>query len=418
MTPKISVIIPNYNHGHLIEESISSICEQSVAPDEIIVINDGSTDNSIDILKRLKNKIPALQVISYNVNKGALCAAMLGVNRCSGDILTFRAADDIMPQESLKCGKSAFVKYPESKIAFGDISFFCKDINNSTIESLKFSDEIEYFSPTKLLKLWQPDFNLPEPACFVSKSALLEQGGLFEEAKWYSGWLCFTSIALKHGVTFIPAVLNSFKLDANSYGTANLRNLKMQQDVLRFLIKKVMSYDSDLKKKFIDCGAFTIFGESLQDLLSKERHSLPKNSELLYKNGWIKDYIGEELPKHGIWGVIANRLQNMIEKISSIENPEGKAAFVYGAGLQTSILLHIWEKLSLPTLSGIIVSQKGNHPSFQGYPVLSLDSIAESETYLIVLSSKSFELEMAESLDKSMPSVKRLSFWIKELTKL
>ena len=105
-------------------------------------------------------------------------------------------------------------------------------------------------------------------------------------------------------------------------------------------------------------------------------------------------------------------------RILSIENTVGKAAFVYGAGLQTSILIYIWDKLSLPTLSGIIVTEKGDHSDFQGYPVLSLDSIVESETNLIVLSSKSFESEMAANLDKSLPSVKRLSFWVKELTRL
>ena len=266
--PTIAVIIPNYNHGHLIEKSILSTFQQSVPPDEIIVVDDGSTDDSVQRLTQLKHKIPMLKLIFFKENQGALRAGNIGAQNAKSEILMFRAADDILPPDSIKHGRDAFEKYPRSKIAFGEILFFRENTSEGTVETLALSEETEFFPADSLLRLWKPDFNLPEPACFVKKSAFLEQGGLWEEAKWYSGWLCFTSIAFKHGLTFIPEVLNSFRLDANSYGTANLRNRKVQRDILRFLIEQVMSFDRELKEKFFACGAFTIFGEPLKDLLA------------------------------------------------------------------------------------------------------------------------------------------------------
>tara|TARA_B100000579_G_scaffold411196_1_gene401814 strand:+ start:93 stop:323 length:231 start_codon:yes stop_codon:yes gene_type:complete len=73
----IAVIIPNFNHGHLIEQSILSTFDQSVRPNEIIVIDDGSTDDSVTRLKRLEKEIPILKLVLCKENQGALHAAII-----------------------------------------------------------------------------------------------------------------------------------------------------------------------------------------------------------------------------------------------------------------------------------------------------------------------------------------------------
>ncbi len=414
--PTIAVIIPNYNHGHLIEKSILSTFQQSVPPDEIIVVDDGSTDDSVTRLIKLEKEISILKLVLFKENQGALRAGNIGAQNAKSDILMFRAADDILPPDSIKHGRDAFEKYPRSKIAFGEILFFRENTSEGTVETLALSEETEFFPADSLLRLWKPDFNLPEPACFVKKSAFLEQGGLWEEAKWYSGWLCFTSIAFKHGLTFIPQVLNSFRLDANSYGTANLRNRKVQRDVLRFLIEQVMSFDRELKEKFFASGAFTIFGEPLKDLLAEEKQSLPANSNLLFKSVLPQDYLGEGLPQHGIPGVVTRRLQELVNQLAFLKDLPSPKIIIYGAGTQSLILLEIWNRLSLPTLSAIVVSQTEGRTEFHDLPIIEIDSLKGSHIDLFVLSSKSFELEMAAKLEELFPSSNRLSFWAKELT--
>ena len=89
---------------------------------------------------------------------------------------------------------------------------------------------------------------------------------------------------------------------------------------------------------------------------------------------------------------------------------------VFGAGLQTSFLLEIWKTLSLPPIAGIILTQAKDIASHYGLPVFSLNSLRNVD--LVLLSSKSFESEMAKNLDSHLPKAKRLSFWIKQLTKI
>ena len=416
--PEVSVVLPNFNHGEFIRNSILSILNQSVQPLEIIVIDDASTDRSVPIIEKLIEEIPTVRLIRNKENKGVIYGMNLGTMEAEGEIVLYRAADDHLLPDSISHAQEAFAQTPGASIAFGETIFFERDPCNGTKETLALSSTTKFFPRNDLLQEWVPDFNLPSSACFVRKSAVLSVGGFKDEAKWHSDWLCFTTIALRDGLTFIPQPITGFRLNPQSYGNSSLMKQGSQRPVLRYLVNEVMNYEDGLRELFFASGAFAIFGDSIRSLLAEEKGSLPKGSEKLLPNEWERKCFSGKIHRHGISGVVANRLENLMGEISSIENTEGKAAYVYGAGLQTSILLYIWEKLSLPSLSGIIVSQKGDHSDFQGYPVFSLESIAETETYLIVLSSKSFESEMAANLDNSLPSVRRLSFWIKELTKL
>ena len=65
----LSAVIPNFNHGSVIGEAIRAIAEQEPAADEIIVVDDGSTDNSIEILQRLCREFPRLRVIRLEENR-------------------------------------------------------------------------------------------------------------------------------------------------------------------------------------------------------------------------------------------------------------------------------------------------------------------------------------------------------------
>ena len=414
----ISIVLTNFNHGKFLKECINSILNQSVQPLEIIIIDDASTDESVPIIENLTEEFPSVRLIRNKENKGVVYGMNLGTMEARGDIILYRAADDHLMSSAIAHAHEAFDQKTETSITFGETIFFQDDPSRGTTETLALSETTTFFEKNDLLKHWIPDFNLPSSACFVSKKAVLSVGGFKEEAKWHSDWLCFTTIALRDGLTFIPHPITGFRLNPQSYGNSNLMNKAQQRAVLRFLIKTVMNYEEGLRDRFFASKAFAIFGESIRLLLSEEKNSLPAGSENLLSNKWEHKYFSNKIHRHGISGVVSNRLENLMKRILSIENTEGQSAYVYGAGLQTSILLYVWEKFSLPTLSGIIVSENDDHPDFQGYPVYGLESIVEAETYLIVLSSKSFESEMASILDKSLPSVRRLSFWIKELTKL
>ena len=89
--PKISVVIPLYNKGFIISETLESLLAQTFTDFEIVIVNDGSTDNSFEIVSQFTDsRINLFQ----QENKGAAAARNLGIEKATGELIAFLDADD------------------------------------------------------------------------------------------------------------------------------------------------------------------------------------------------------------------------------------------------------------------------------------------------------------------------------------
>jgi glycosyltransferase involved in cell wall biosynthesis len=113
--PLVSVIIPTFNRAKLIPESIESVLSQSFTDFEIIVIDDGSTDNTRDVVARF----PVKYVLQRN--QGPASARNTGITMAKGKYVAFLDSDDHMLENSLAKRVDALEKHPEAAFAFGQI---------------------------------------------------------------------------------------------------------------------------------------------------------------------------------------------------------------------------------------------------------------------------------------------------------
>lgn len=97
----VSVIITNYNYANFLAHSTKSVINQAVQPLEIIVVDDGSTDDSLRVLETIKSKTPSLIVLTQK-NKGQLAAIRRGINAARGNWVFFLDADDIWKSNHLR----------------------------------------------------------------------------------------------------------------------------------------------------------------------------------------------------------------------------------------------------------------------------------------------------------------------------
>jgi len=111
---KISVIIPCFNQGHFLAEAIESVRSQDVDDSELIVVNDGSTDNTSEVAARYLG----LRYL-YQSNLGLSAARNSGFRNCNGEFVVFLDSDDRLAPGSLESGLRALNEAPQAAFAFG-----------------------------------------------------------------------------------------------------------------------------------------------------------------------------------------------------------------------------------------------------------------------------------------------------------
>lgn len=113
--PLISVIIPAYNAERTILETITSVQQQTFSNFEIIVIDDGSKDKTLDILNSIVDE--RLKIFSYQ-NSGVSAARNHGISHATGDFLSFLDADDLWTADKLELQFAALQQHPEAGVAY------------------------------------------------------------------------------------------------------------------------------------------------------------------------------------------------------------------------------------------------------------------------------------------------------------
>ena len=126
---KISLIITNYNHGYCLIDAVETGINQSRQPDEVLIIDDGSTDNSKSVIQSLKEKYPIIRAICHDHNKGTVPRMNEGTRESIGDYLVYRAADDISFPGFFEKAIELLEQNPEAAFCCGDIIHYQKTLN-------------------------------------------------------------------------------------------------------------------------------------------------------------------------------------------------------------------------------------------------------------------------------------------------
>lgn len=129
----ISVIIPAYNSVGYLNEAIESVLQQTIAPREIIVVDDGSTDETKSVIRNFDDRVRYL----YQKRSGVAAARNKGLELSRGDLITFIDADDIWKKSKLEIQVKRLRKNPELEMVIG---FLQRVTTRSKDHSLKVYD--------------------------------------------------------------------------------------------------------------------------------------------------------------------------------------------------------------------------------------------------------------------------------------
>lgn len=178
--PLVSIIIPVYNKVDFIRETLESVLEQSYSKTEIILVNDGSTDESLKILEEFKSKLFDKVILIDSPNLGVSAATNLGIEASNGDYIQFLDADDLISPNKISNQICILNGNGNQNIATCSYVGFKESIHNYS--RIPYSVFQSFESGLDLLrKIWERQEML-QPACFLTSRFLIEKAGPWDES--------------------------------------------------------------------------------------------------------------------------------------------------------------------------------------------------------------------------------------------
>lgn len=204
---KISVIMPTYNMAHMIKRAIDSILNQSFQDFEIIVVNDGSTDNTESLIKNLASGDPRIKLLNQTHSGKPAVATNTGIKNSNGKYIAILDSDD----EWLPTKLEKQLKLIESRPGLGFVA--C----HTVLLYPEHSKEQLLPRPKSLVEALLIKCYL-YPSSMLAKREALDAIGLIDENYWVScDWGMFMEMAKKYDYDFVDEVLYKYYIHKTNH---------------------------------------------------------------------------------------------------------------------------------------------------------------------------------------------------------
>jgi len=218
--PAISVVTCSYNQGKFLEETITSVLGQQYPRLQYIVIDGGSTDNSVEIIKKYAHR---LDYWTSEKDRGQSHAVNKGIARCAGDIFSWINSDDVMSPGALEAVAGIWMRHP-GRIIAGHTEIFNEA---GTVEVTK----ARGLSVRNFVRFWEAkDFGWCQPSTFVPLNALRQIGCLREDLHHAMDYVMLTELMARGiEVSYADQILSRFRLHADSKTVAAKAEQSMER---------------------------------------------------------------------------------------------------------------------------------------------------------------------------------------------
>ena len=272
--PSLSVVMPNYNYANYIGEALSSVLGQSYKPDEIIVIDDASTDNSVQVVKSFMGSHSNIKLIQNAKNMGVVLSTINILKTVKGDYLHFMASDDKILPGLYERSMGMLSKYPEAGLCCSDLILFN---DKRTKENRMFlSGKAGYFPPQETLKLFLKEKFSPvqSSTTIVKRKALLNAGGFRPELRWSIDAFAFDVVSFREGLCYVPEALTMVRSHLGQYGERRYKERGLEREIIAKMIALVRSPQyADVLPMFKQTAPFsTLPFEVLKVAISKREN--------------------------------------------------------------------------------------------------------------------------------------------------
>ena len=282
--PKISVVIPLYNKGFIVSKTLESVINQTFIDFEIIIVNDGSTDDSAAIVERFKDE---RILLFHQENKGAAAARNLGIEKARGELIAFLDADDIWEANHLEELFQLYTDFPSCGMY---CSRYTMKISNNKIIPIHYLPELKNDFRGVILDYFKSSLHYRvglTSAVSIPKS-ILEKYNFNTEVSSGQDTELFTKIAIHFPVAITNKVTMQYDFSTNNHLSKTPITKKKLFNLNQFL---VFEKENPSLKAFLDLYRveyavnFRVFGdtETAEKYLQNVTSVIPWKTKILLK---------------------------------------------------------------------------------------------------------------------------------------
>lgn len=279
--PTLSVVIPNYNHAQYLPECLDSLRRQTFQPLEIIAVDDGSTDESVEVLRTWHEKLrPILMTIIKNsTNLGTVISIDRGIAAATGKYILLFASDDLVLPTYFEKAVALLEENDNAGLCFCDPASFNAPSGGAIADGCKVNENRLrlsatpcYFSPEELVKKARHKRVLIPGGCIFRTSALREYGGPYSPLKWHADFDVCYNIAFRHGACYIPEPLIRWRARNNSFMSVGVKDRASQAAVILCLLNSLCRYsEGHILKRFQQSGVLAFIPGAWRFILRQRK---------------------------------------------------------------------------------------------------------------------------------------------------
>jgi glycosyltransferase involved in cell wall biosynthesis len=256
---KVSVIIPNYNHGKFLKQRIDTILCQTYQDFELIILDDCSTDESRSIIDEYVAKTPGTLSFYNNSNSGNPFKQWdFGVSKANGEFIWIAESDDFADPSFLEKTSSILIKnenvglvYCNSKVIdlLNNTEYFISDLKVKSFGK-KWKDDYINSGKNEISEcLFRQNTINNVSGVLFRKSKYVEAGYADQSMKYCGDWFLYIRILLNSDIAYIANPLNTYRLHAGSSLHQYYRKSSFLSEVLRVYLFIIPNINLPVKKK-------------------------------------------------------------------------------------------------------------------------------------------------------------------------
>lgn len=276
MKPTLSACLATYNYGRYLNESVEAIVSQSMPADEIVVVDDCSTDDTRNVMSELCRRFPQIKYYRNPENIGTLSTVERMIELSSGSYMALLGADDPIDLTYFEKLFALARRYPQAGIICSDYRAIDVEGNKTPV---RFSTILGkgYITPSAVIDAYRNSpvtMAVPTNSTIWKRSTWFEAGGIIRSMRWHFDWFVALVIAVRYGIAYVPEELQTVRWVEGSY-SGNRTNPVLQKEVAQAIYQTLLEDQyADVRDVFGIPAVSSMLGLSGIDvLLSEDRFS-------------------------------------------------------------------------------------------------------------------------------------------------